>query len=63
MAASDTNYLEMIDEFNIQRGYYSAKYPGPGVVNIASRSGANQIHGVAWETIRNNVLDSRSFFG
>jgi hypothetical protein len=54
--------LEMIDEFNIQRGYYSAKYPGPGVVNIASRSGANQIHGVAWETIRNNVLDSRSFF-
>jgi hypothetical protein len=54
--------LEMVDEFNIQRGYYSAKYPGPGVVNVASRSGKNQIHGVAWETFRNNVLDARSFF-
>jgi hypothetical protein len=54
--------LEMISEFNIQRGYYSAKYPGPGVVNVASRSGKNQIHGVAWETFRNNVLDARSFF-
>ena len=54
--------LEMVDEFNIQRGYYSSKYPGPGVVNIVSRSGKNQIHGVAWETFRNNVLDARSFF-
>jgi len=54
--------LEMIQEFNIQRGFYSAKYPGPGVVNIVSRSGQDQIHGVAWETFRNNVLDARSFF-
>jgi hypothetical protein len=53
---------EMIAEFNIQRGFYSAKYPGAGVVNVASRSGKNQIHGVAWETIRNDVLDARSFF-
>jgi hypothetical protein len=54
--------LEMIDEFNIQRGYYSAQYPGPGVVNVVSRSGKNEIHGVAWETFRNDVLDARSFF-
>jgi len=54
--------LEMIEEFNIQRGFYSAKYPGPGVVNVASKSGKNQIHGVAWETFRNSVLDARSFF-
>ena len=54
--------LEMIEEFNIQRGFYSAKYPGPGVVNVASKSGKNQIHGVAWETFRNDVLDARSFF-
>jgi len=54
--------LEMIAEFNIQRGFYSAKYPGPGVVNVVSRSGKNQIHGVAWETFRNNVLDARNFF-
>jgi hypothetical protein len=54
--------LEMVDEFTIQRGYYSARYPGPGVVNVVSRSGKNQIHGVVWETFRNNVLDARSFF-
>jgi hypothetical protein len=54
--------MEMIDEFNIQRGFYSAKYPGAGVVNVVSRSGKNEIHGVAWETFRNNVLDARSFF-
>jgi hypothetical protein len=54
--------LEMVDEFSIQRGFYSAKYTGPGVVNVVSRSGKNQIHGVAWETFRNDVLDARSFF-
>ncbi len=54
--------LEMIQEFSIQRGFYSAKYTGPGVVNVVSRSGKNQIHGSAWETIRNDKLDSRSFF-
>lgn len=54
--------LEMISEFTIQKGFYSAKYTGPGVVNVVSRSGENQIHGVAWETFRNDVLDARNFF-
>jgi len=54
--------LEAVQEFNIQRGFFSAKYPGPGVINIASVSGTNSIHGVAWHTVRNNVFDSRAFF-
>ena len=54
--------LESVQEFNIQRGFFSAKYPGPGVINIASVSGTNTFHGVAWHTIRNNAVDARGFF-
>ena len=54
--------LESVQEFNIQRGFFSARYPGPGVVNIASVSGSNDFHGVAWHTLRNNIFDSRGFF-
>src|SRR5260370_26189629 len=52
----------MIGELNIQRGSVCGESPGPGVVNVASLSGKNQIHGAAWETFRNNVLDARNFF-
>jgi outer membrane receptor protein involved in Fe transport len=54
--------LEMVDEFNIQRGFYSAKYSGPGVVNVVSRSGKNDIHGVLWYTFGNDVLDAKNYF-
>ena len=54
--------LEMVDEFNIQRGFYSAKYSGPGVVNVVSRSGKNEIHGVLWYTFGNDVLDAKNYF-
>jgi len=54
--------LEAVQEFNLQRGFFSAQYPGPGVVNIASVSGGNGFHGVGWHTVRNNIFDARSFF-
>ena len=54
--------LEMVDEFNIQRGFYSAKYSGPGVVNVVSRSGKNEIHGVLWYTFGNDVLNAKNYF-
>src|SRR5262249_20016298 len=31
-------------------------------VNLVSKSGTNQWHGDAWEFLRNNKLDARSFF-
>ena len=39
----------------------SAAAPG-AVVNIATRSGANQFHGELFEFFRNDALDARNFF-
>jgi hypothetical protein len=53
-----------VREFNVQRDSYSAelgKHPG-GQVIIATRSGSNQLHGSAFEFLRNNALDAPNFF-
>jgi hypothetical protein len=31
-------------------------------VNVATKSGSNQLHGAAWEYLRNSSLDSRNPF-
>ncbi len=51
-------------EFNIQIGQYSAEYGAGGgaVVNVVTKSGTNDIHGAAWEFVRNSALDARNFF-
>jgi hypothetical protein len=55
---------DAVREFNVQRDTYSAefgKHPG-GQVIIATRSGTNQLHGSAYEFLRNNALDAPNFF-
>ncbi|MHB1936015.1 MAG: carboxypeptidase-like regulatory domain-containing protein [Acidobacteriaceae bacterium] len=46
-----------IQEFKMMNGMYGAEY-GPGVaqVNVAIKSGTNQLHGQLYETFQNNVL-------
>jgi len=48
----------------VQTSNYSAKYGGNagGVVNIVTRSGANDIHGGLFEFVRNGVFNARNFF-
>src|SRR5205823_4836222 len=43
---------------------FSAEYgnAGGGVVNSVTRSGANDIHGSAFEFLRNGALNARQFF-
>jgi hypothetical protein len=56
--------VDAVREFNVQRDSYSAefgKHPGAQVL-IATRSGSNQLHGTAFEFLRNNVLDAPNFF-
>jgi carboxypeptidase family protein len=56
--------VDAVREFNVQRDSYSAelgKRPG-GQVIIATRSGSNQLHGSAFEFLRNNALDAPNFF-
>jgi Carboxypeptidase regulatory-like domain len=33
-----------------------------GVVNLVTKSGTNQVHGSAWEFVRNNIFDARNPF-
>lgn len=55
--------LESIGEFKVQVGNYDAQFASGGaVVNVITRSGGNQIHGSAFEFLRNNALDARQFF-
>ncbi|HZS53793.1 MAG TPA: TonB-dependent receptor [Bryobacteraceae bacterium] len=55
--------LESIEEFKVQVGNYDAQFvSGGAVVNVITRSGGNQIHGSAFEFLRNFDLDSRQFF-
>lgn len=56
--------VDAVREFNVLRDSYSAEYgkrPG-GQVIIVTQSGSNQLHGSAYEFLRNNALDSANFF-
>ena len=43
---------------------YSAEYGrlAGGVMNLALKSGTNQLHGSLFEFLRNDVFDARNFF-
>jgi hypothetical protein len=46
-----------IQEFKMLNGMYGAEYgQGAAQVNVAIKSGTNQIHGALYETFQNNVL-------
>ncbi len=55
--------IEAIQEFSFLTNTYSSQFGGNGaVMNAASKSGTNALHGSAYEFLRNDALDSRSYF-
>ena len=56
--------VDAIEEFNVQTNITSARYGGGGggVVNVVTRGGTNQLHGSAWEFVRNTDFDAANFF-
>jgi hypothetical protein len=57
--------LDAVQEFKIQTSNYSAEFGRTGgtVINVATKSGTNGLHGSLFEFVRNNALgDSRNFF-
>jgi len=54
---------DSVQEFSVQTSVPSARYGwASGVVEVSTRSGTNSIHGSAYEFLRNDRLDARSFF-
>jgi hypothetical protein len=54
---------DAIQEFRIEQNSMSAEYGrGGAMVSLVLRSGTNQLHGAAWEFIRNNKFDARNYF-
>ncbi|MGH9326357.1 MAG: carboxypeptidase regulatory-like domain-containing protein [Terriglobia bacterium] len=57
-------FPDALQEFSVQTSNYSAKFGNNagGVVNIVTKSGTNQVHGDAFEFVRNAVFNGRNFF-
>ncbi|MGH9469045.1 MAG: carboxypeptidase regulatory-like domain-containing protein [Terriglobia bacterium] len=55
---------DAVEEFRLLTSNYDAQYgrSAGGVVNVVVRSGSNQVHGSAYDFLRNNAFDARSFF-
>ena len=56
--------VEAIREFKVQTNLYSADLGrnSGAVVDVISKSGTNDIHGSAFEFLRNSAMDARQFF-
>lgn len=55
--------INTVEEFKIDNSTYGAEFGrnSGAIVNIATRSGANQVHGEAYEFLRNSAMDARNF--
>jgi outer membrane receptor protein involved in Fe transport len=56
--------LEAVAEFKVQTSNYSAEYGASAgaVVTVVTRSGTNELHGSAFEFLRNSAFDARDYF-
>ena len=56
--------VDLIEEFKVQTNFYSAEFGNSGgaIINMVSKSGTNQLHGVGYEFHRNAALNANSFF-
>lgn len=56
--------VDAVQEFKVELNGYSAQFgrSGSGITNIILKSGGNQLHGSAYEFLRNSDLDSNTFF-
>src|SRR5271157_4572991 len=56
--------VEALEEFKVQTNAYSAEFgrSAGALINAVIKSGTNQVHGSAYEFLRNRDLDSTNFF-
>ena len=55
---------DTVAEFRILTSNYTAEYGrnGAGVISVVTKSGSNQLHGSAFEFVRNTDFDANSYF-
>lgn len=56
--------LDAIAEVRVLTGNYGAQYGrnASGTIEVETKSGTNQFHGLAYEYVRNNVFNARNYF-
>jgi hypothetical protein len=55
--------MSAIDQFEVHYGFFMPDMgTNPGIVDVISKGGTNQIHGEAYEYVRNNQMEARDFF-
>ena len=62
--ASVVPTLDSIEEFRLLTNSFNAEYGrfSGAIVNVVTKSGTNSIHGSAYEFLRNEKFDARSYF-
>src|SRR5579872_1581860 len=56
--------IDSLREFRVQSSNYSAQFgtEAGGQINTVLKSGTNELHGSAWEYLRNDDFDANNFF-
>lgn len=59
-----TPSVDAVEEFKVKTSSFSAEFgrSAGGIVSATTKSGTNDLHGSAWEFMRNEKLDANNFF-